>query len=37
VGSWGTGIFSDDLAADVRGDWCDAIIDGEDPAGLTVG
>lgn len=35
MGTWGTGIFSDDLAADIRGDWRDAIIDGEDPAAVT--
>lgn len=35
MGSWGTAIFSDDLAADVRGDWREAIIDGEQPDDLT--
>lgn len=28
MGTWGTAIFSDDLAADVRGDWRDAILEG---------
>jgi hypothetical protein len=35
VASWGTAIFSDDLAADIRGYWRDGIIDGEDPADVT--
>lgn len=35
VGSWGTAIFSDDFAADIRGDWREAIVDGEDPAEVT--
>lgn len=35
MGSWGTAIFADDLAADVRGDWRDAILDGGDPAQVT--
>lgn len=29
MGTWGTAIFSDDLAADVRGDWRDAVLEGE--------
>ena len=29
MGTWGPGIFSDDLAADVRGDYRDAIGDGQ--------
>jgi hypothetical protein len=37
VGSWGTAIFSDDFAADIRGDWRDAIIDGADPDEVTRG
>src|SRR4051812_28961019 len=28
MGAWGTAIFSDDLAADVRGDWRDHLLDG---------
>jgi hypothetical protein len=28
VGTWGTGIFSDDTAADVRGEWREALMDG---------
>ncbi|HUY58616.1 MAG TPA: hypothetical protein VMV16_02800 [Solirubrobacteraceae bacterium] len=35
MGSWGTALFSDDLAADVRADWRDAIIDGEEPEDVT--
>ena len=31
MGTWGPGIFSGDLAADVRGDWRDAILDGLTP------
>ena len=30
MGTWGPGIFSDDEAADARGDWRDAVIRGED-------
>jgi len=30
VGTWGPGIFSDDEAADARGDWRDAVIRGDD-------
>lgn len=32
MGAWGTGIFSDDTAADVRDDWREAITDGLEPA-----
>lgn len=28
MGTWGTGIFSDDTAADIRADWRDAIREG---------
>jgi len=28
VGAWGTAIFDDDTAADVRGEWRDAILEG---------
>jgi hypothetical protein len=28
VGTWGTGIFDDDVAADVRGAWDDAVASG---------
>jgi hypothetical protein len=31
LGAWGTGIFSDDTAADVRDDWREAIMDGLKP------
>jgi hypothetical protein len=32
MGAWGAGIFANDVAADVRGEWRDAIAAGEDPA-----
>src|SRR5262249_27727313 len=35
MGTWGVGIFEDDLAADVRGDWREAVADGADPADAT--
>jgi hypothetical protein len=35
VGTWGTGIFSDDTAADVRGQFRDAIGDGLTPEAAT--
>jgi hypothetical protein len=35
VGAWGPGIFSNDLAADVRGDWREAVLAGEDPEAAT--
>lgn len=35
MGTWGVGIFSDDLASDVRGDWRDAIADGLSPQEAT--
>lgn len=35
MGSWGTAIFSEDFAADIRGEWRDAIIDGDDPDKVT--
>jgi hypothetical protein len=28
MGAWGTAIFSDDLAADVRGEWRELLLDG---------
>jgi hypothetical protein len=28
MGTWGVGIFSDDFAADIRGEWRDALADG---------
>src|SRR3954471_12155350 len=31
MGAWGPGIFSNDLAADARAEWRDALIAGEDP------
>jgi hypothetical protein len=30
VGAWGTAVFSDDLAADVRGNWRELLLDGHD-------
>jgi hypothetical protein len=35
MGTWGSGIFSGDLAADVRGDWREAIMDGLTPEEAT--
>lgn len=35
MGTWGTAIFSDDLAADIRGDWRDAITGGLSPEAAT--
>lgn len=35
MGTWGAAIFSDDLAADIRGDWKDAIAKGISPAEAT--
>lgn len=35
MGTWGTAIFSDDLAADVRSDWRDAIARGASPEQAT--
>src|SRR4051812_18604342 len=32
MGAWDTAIFSDDVAADVREDWRDLILDGVDAA-----
>lgn len=32
MGAWGPGIFSDDLAADVRDEWREAILGGADAA-----
>src|SRR4051794_29550326 len=31
MGSWGVGVFADDLALDIRGDWRDALVRREDP------
>lgn len=36
MGSWGTAIFSDDVAADVRADWREGILDGETSEELTM-
>lgn len=33
--AWGAGIFDDDLAADVRSDWEDALARGDGPARAT--
>ena len=35
MGAWGPAIFSDDLAADIRGDWREAILDGMTPEAAT--
>jgi hypothetical protein len=35
MGSWGTAIFSDDVAADVRADWREGILDRIPPEELT--
>jgi hypothetical protein len=35
VGAWGAGLFDDDVAADVRGEWQAAIGDGLTPAEAT--
>ena len=35
MGTWGVGIFSDDLASDVRDDWREAIADGMAPEKAT--
>ena len=32
MGAWGAGIFANDEASDVRAEWRDALIAGEDPA-----
>lgn len=32
MGTWGTGLFENDTARDVRGDFCDFIADGSSPA-----
>ena len=35
MGTWGTGIFSDDFALDIKGEFCDKIADGISPADAT--
>ena len=35
VGAWGTGIFSDDLAADVRAEWRNALLEGRGAQDIT--
>lgn len=35
MGAWGTAIFSDDSASDVRDEWRDAILDGLSPEDAT--
>ena len=35
MGAWGTSIFANDLASDIKGDWREAIEDGLDPAAAT--
>jgi hypothetical protein len=35
MGTWGTGIFADDTAADIRDDWREAIWDGLSPEEAT--
>jgi formaldehyde-activating enzyme involved in methanogenesis len=33
MGAWGTGIFENDVAADVRGEWEDAVASGSSASG----
>jgi hypothetical protein len=35
MGTWGVAVFADDVAMDVRGDWREAILAGQDPAAAT--
>jgi hypothetical protein len=35
VGTWGTGLFDDDLAADMQGIWEDAVGQGGSPSDAT--
>jgi hypothetical protein len=35
MGSWGVGVFSDDLALDIRGEWRDALLRREDPVAIS--
>ena len=35
MGAWGTAVFSDDLAADVRGEWRELLLAGADPGEAT--
>lgn len=35
MGAWGTGLFENDLAADVRHEWREAVIEGLDPRAAT--
>jgi len=35
MGAWGTGIFEDDVAADVRGEWEDAVGSGSSVSDAT--
>jgi hypothetical protein len=35
MGAWGTAIFADDTAADVRDEWREAILDGKSPEQAT--
>ena len=35
MGTWGTGIFADDTASDVKGDWREALMDGLEPDAAT--
>ena len=35
MGTWGVGVFAGDIAADVRGEWRDAILDGVEPESAT--
>jgi hypothetical protein len=35
MGAWGTGVFDNDVAADVRSAWRDGVIDGNDLPALT--
>ena len=35
MGTWGVGVFANDIAADVRGEWRDAVLDGAEPEEAT--
>jgi len=35
MGAWGVAIFSDDTAADIKGDWQAGLREGQDPVSLT--
>jgi hypothetical protein len=31
MGTWGVGVFDDDIASDVRAEWREAILEGANP------